>query len=416
MTRMDIRRLPPTLAAHPLRVGVPLAISVVAALGATLMLARGGEAGPVLVAACAIGVALLAVLLGRNAGRQRARQAMLHDAAKDAARQATLLLRLSTLLQRCQDAAEVEGALHDMAPRLLPGSSGFLWLRVGDGCGDTRQTGWGAAVLPPFDSTRFTSCRALAQGRMAVSGGADHPCCGGIGPTLSIPIHVNGVAGGVLGIHPAGASRDVATQRIGLTMAEGISLALSNLALREALRAQALRDPLTGLHNRRFLEEAAPGLAQAMARRGAALSVAIMDIDHFKQLNDRHGHVVGDQVLSAFGQMLRARLRGSDVVCRYGGEEFLVLMPDCDATQARDRMDRLRRAIAGGLPQAGPFVPRVTCSIGIASVEAAEPVDHAIRRADQALYAAKAAGRNGVMVAPDGTLAVRSLTMVGEAA
>ncbi|MFC7689062.1 GGDEF domain-containing protein [Paeniroseomonas aquatica] len=130
-------------------------------------------------------------------------------------------------------------------------------------------------------------------------------------------------------------------------LGDSVSLALANQALRERLRGQALRDALTGLHNRRFLEEVMPQIEAQLARDGQPVAVLMLDLDHFKSINDTHGHAVGDAVLHAVGALLIDQLRRSDVACRYGGEELAVLLPGSDIEQAAERADVLRQAIAG---------------------------------------------------------------------
>jgi diguanylate cyclase (GGDEF)-like protein/PAS domain S-box-containing protein len=165
-------------------------------------------------------------------------------------------------------------------------------------------------------------------------------------------------------------------------------------AEREQLLGQvqemARRDSLTGLPNRRALEEQLPQ-AMARARRcRSPLSVAILDIDHFKDYNDSHGHLAGDEVLRACARAWDSSLRGEDTIVRFGGEEFLVLLPDTEPEQAAAIIERLRMKTP--MDQ--------TCSAGLATWDYAESIDDLLRRADEALYLAKASGRNQLAEAP----------------
>ena len=344
------------------------------------------------------GVALLALMLcwWRTAGRAGSERRT-RDQLADAVREATRLLRMSARLQHCQNPAEVARAVLDMMPRLLPESSGNIVIFATETNGDPFRTHWGK---DDNEHSTHSSCKALTGGQMQVSD-MSGCCCVRIGePALCVPIGGGSEIRGVLRIRGPLSPRSASVQRVGLAVADAASSVLASLAVRDALRGQAMRDPLTGLYNRRMLEEVAEGMTRQAVRRGATLAVALLDIDHFKRLNDRHGHAIGDSALRAIGALLRTRLCRSDVACRYGGEEFLLLMPDCDTVQARQRMDELRRLIAGGWPEAGPHVPRFTCSIGIAAMaEDGESVAQLVRRADQALYAAKKLGRNRVSVA-----------------
>jgi diguanylate cyclase (GGDEF)-like protein/PAS domain S-box-containing protein len=150
------------------------------------------------------------------------------------------------------------------------------------------------------------------------------------------------------------------------------------------VQEMARRDPLTGLPNRRALEEQLPQVMSRARRTGEPLSVAILDIDYFKQYNDTHGHLAGDEVLRACAREWDGVLRGEDTIARVGGEEFLVLLPDTDIEQAAEIVERLR----GETPMGQ------TCSAGLAYWDHTETIDDLLRRADEALYLAKAGGRN----------------------
>ncbi|HOX45568.1 MAG TPA: GGDEF domain-containing protein [Myxococcota bacterium] len=168
------------------------------------------------------------------------------------------------------------------------------------------------------------------------------------------------------------------------------------------LYLRATRDALTGLHNRPSLEER---LARELERHGRyrrGLALLVLDLDRFKSLNDAHGHAAGDAVLRATGQVLRAQLRASDLAARVGGEEFVVLLPECDPAQAREAAEKLRRELAG-LEVAGPGGARlrVTASVGVALAgPAADSPAALLARADAACYRAKQGGRDRVCCAP----------------
>ena len=174
--------------------------------------------------------------------------------------------------------------------------------------------------------------------------------------------------------------------------------------LRASLQAgleMATRDSLTGLYNRRY---ALYELERMIARPGRGVAVMMLDLDHFKQVNDTHGHPVGDRVLRRVARRLRDELRGGDLLARIGGEEFLVALPDCDQQTALDCAERLRRAISGeGFALTGDAAPlHVTLSVGIALAAPASGETGAalIDRADAALYGAKADGRDQVTLSP----------------
>ncbi len=161
----------------------------------------------------------------------------------------------------------------------------------------------------------------------------------------------------------------------------------------------AITDALTGLYNRRYMETHVGTLVDQAVARGKPLSVLILDIDYFKSINDTHGHDAGDDVLQDFAIRIRKSIRGIDLACRYGGEEFVVVMPETDMAVATMVAERLRRRIASEpFPiQKGARMIEVTISIGIAALGPADNAAAVIKRADQALYRAKRDGRNRVV-------------------
>jgi diguanylate cyclase (GGDEF)-like protein len=177
--------------------------------------------------------------------------------------------------------------------------------------------------------------------------------------------------------------------------------------LQTLLREQALRDPLTGLHNRRYLFEAGPQLVELTRRQDSGLCLVLLDLDRFKALNDQHGHHAGDQVLQAFAQLLQMTVRRSDIVCRHGGEEFVLLMPHIDPHGAHALLARLLEAYAQMQvefrrhPEATPqLLGGLTFSAGLAvAPNHGGTLDVLLSRADRALYAAKDAGRARIEVA-----------------
>jgi diguanylate cyclase (GGDEF)-like protein len=198
---------------------------------------------------------------------------------------------------------------------------------------------------------------------------------------------------------------------LALTVAEDLALALANLRLRETLRSQAIRDPLTGLFNRRYLEETMEREINRVKRQRTSLGVIMMDLDHFKQYNDTFGHSAGDELLSALGILLKSHIRGEDIACRYGGEEFLLILPGASMEIALERAESLRLAVKEIHLHYSGLKP-TTLSLGVAVYP-----DHGdnglqlIQSADAALYRAKNAGRDRVVAAerPDDTITLAPL-------
>lgn len=166
-------------------------------------------------------------------------------------------------------------------------------------------------------------------------------------------------------------------------------------AQHELVREMALRDQLTSLHNRHHLDAEAPRLLDEAQRTGAPLSLVVVDIDHFKKINDRYGHSRGDEVLMAVADILRGIVRGQQLVVRYGGEEFIMLLPGTTTLQAGLGAERLREKVAAANPAGIP----VTASFGIATLAPGESFDQLFSRADAAVYEAKRSGRNQVVSA-----------------
>jgi diguanylate cyclase (GGDEF)-like protein len=217
------------------------------------------------------------------------------------------------------------------------------------------------------------------------------------GETLGVLHILDGAVGG----GKAGEARMADKCRLAKILADNIGLGIANLKLRESMRNLSIRDPLTGLFNRRYMEEA---LAQEMhrsKRNEAELAVIMTDIDHFKQFNDNFGHDGGDAVLRALGEFFTKHVRGSDIACRYGGEEFILILSPSTFEGARERAEKIRAG--AGLLQvkhAGRDLGTITLSLGVAVFpQHAVEAQALMKAADLALYQAKREGRNRVVTA-----------------
>jgi diguanylate cyclase (GGDEF)-like protein/PAS domain S-box-containing protein len=167
--------------------------------------------------------------------------------------------------------------------------------------------------------------------------------------------------------------------------------------LTDQLQEQSLRDPLTGLYNRRHLNEFLPREIMRAKRKQSRVSVIIGDVDHFKSINDSYGHLAGDEVLKTTAAILTESLRGSDIVCRYGGEEFLLILPEADSLPAARRAEQIRQKCADTLFQHKGLTIRITISFGVATYpDHAQNLDDLLNKADKALYISKNLGRNQV--------------------
>jgi diguanylate cyclase (GGDEF)-like protein len=339
-----------------------------------------------------------------------------------------LLSDLANALQAANVRDESYTIIEGLAGQLLRGTPGSLYIYSHSRDHLHLAAAWGGAAelaaLPPFFAP--DTCWALRRGMPLVGrvGGAALNCthvANGDHSYLCMPIHAQGTVYGVL--HLVSASLDYErafAHAMGLAqgLAEQLSLALANIELRERLRNFAIRDGLTGLYNRRFLEEFLDRELSRADRTATKVAVGLLDIDHFKMFNDNFGHGIGDEVLKRIGAYLVNAVRKTDIVCRYGGEEIVVVLPDCDVERARAVGEKLREGIARlDLSDAGANLPRVTASIGMTVYPDLCPDrTELIASADRAMYRAKRAGRNRVCVAQDAEEAAGETNLAAAAA
>lgn len=325
--------------------------------------------------------------------------------------QTARLHELSQLLQTANDASEAIELFERLTPVLFLGGSGSLHTISASRVDlETRST-FGTERERRREITKPEDCWALRKGRTHVVddvkktivcthlGGRD----GVVDPHACVPLIAQGEMLGVLHVSfpqaLLGESPISARQGELESIANALALAFGNLSLRERLKAQSVRDGLTGLFNRRFLEEALPREIERCRRRGAPLIVAMADLDHFKRLNDTWGHEAGDLAIQRFAQELRRSFRQEDLLCRYGGEEFCLVLPECELDDARRRcttlLAEMREAqIRFGNEAVGP----VTVSLGLAAFPVqGDTAETLLRAADAALYNAKRAGRDRIV-------------------
>jgi len=278
------------------------------------------------------------------------------------------------------------------------------------------QAAWGDSVItekafPP------DQCWALRRGKVHRGQGSAKPMrCAHVSESLAggytcIPLAAQGETLGVLCLqnpsqsqNPLLGSLEHQTEALilrAIAVAERISLVLANLSVREVLRNQSIRDSLTGLFNRRFMEESLEREVRRAARNQEGLALLMLDLDHFKHFNDTFGHQAGDVLLRGFGDFLSQGTRGHDVVCRYGGEEFLIFLSGTSVDAACERADLLREDLKQlTVRHAGQVLGSVTASFGVSAYpDHGATVEALVRAADKALYRAKQEGRDRVVVA-----------------
>jgi diguanylate cyclase (GGDEF)-like protein/PAS domain S-box-containing protein len=331
-------------------------------------------------------------------------------------RESMLLNEMGDLLSSCRDAKEAYDVVTRFAQKLFPNVSGGISVISASRNYVEQISSWGSS--PPQEQVFVPGdCWALRRGRVhSVNSNSIDPRCQHVTPDsrihhICVPMAAQGEALGVLHLQSDYIAADPASRepavspgsRISLAVAMGehIALALANLALRESLRNQAIHDPLTGLFNRHYMEEILERELHRSIRQKSSVGTIMIDVDHFKIFNDTHGHVTGDRILRAIGHFLRTHSRTEDIACRYGGEEFIVILPETTLDVTIRRAEELRIGISELHNQGmGTNLPGVTASLGVASfpMHSLNIVD-LIQSADAALYRAKREGRNRVAVA-----------------
>ncbi|MBI4796192.1 MAG: GGDEF domain-containing protein, partial [Deltaproteobacteria bacterium] len=201
--------------------------------------------------------------------------------------------------------------------------------------------------------------------------------------------------------------RSDSRQRLATTAARQIALSLANLNLKNFLLQQAIRDPLTGLFNRRYMEETLEREIFRVMRKDAPLGIIMLDVDSFKNHNDSLGHEAGDMLLQAMGSFLRSNIRREDVACRYGGDEFVLILPEASLEVTRQRAEKLRQEVQRfQVDYRGQPLGSLTISVGVALFPThGERGEAVLKAADAALYRAKEGGRNRVVTATEAGIA-----------
>jgi diguanylate cyclase (GGDEF)-like protein len=323
-----------------------------------------------------------------------------------------LLNQMGDLLQSCFTLDEAYGIFSRLAPRLFPAEGGAIFAL--DASRDLIEpvATWGPN---PPDAAPFPveNCWALRHGRThVVLDTTSGVLCQHLpkpvpSAYLCTPLAPQGKALGVLFVMvesaPGTAPRTLshAKQRLAEAVAGQLGLGLGNVQLREVLRIQSIHDPLTGLFNRRYMEETLEREVHRARRNARPMSVLMLDIDSFKQQNDAFGHEAGDAVLRELGALLKGSLRREDIPCRYGGEEFVLVLPEASLDGAARRAEQLREAVKRlRIPFRDRSIGPITVSVGVAAFPDHGEDGHAVlQAADAALYEAKRAGRDRISVA-----------------
>ncbi|WP_454781549.1 diguanylate cyclase [Legionella sp. WA2022007384] len=332
------------------------------------------------------------------------------QALQDKNEQITLLVEMSDIMLACNSQNELSNVMTKYCQRMLNFSSGYLYVMHPSKNYLEIATTWGT---PNAQESTFTpeQCWAIRLGRIHhVRSSHNELMCNHVNLSndlnstyLCVPLMAQNDIYGLLYLEiveetPAAFSDN---QRLFITaFAELTALAFANVRLRENLRYQSMRDPLTGLYNRRYLEDFLLKQIHQSDRTKAPLAVLMLDLDHFKKINDTYGHDAGDAALKELGKVLQDDIRMGDLAARYGGEEFIVVFYDTDANMIKNRAENIRNSVSRiqikyGAQHVGP----ITISIGISIFPThGRTPEELIESADKALYFAKANGRNQVIL------------------
>lgn len=318
-----------------------------------------------------------------------------------------LLAEMARLMQTELSQKETLQLASTYCQKLIPASEGEFFLYRNSADVLQHAAAWGQAeekgtdaILNPKD------CWAIRRGRWHLSVHnhdlrcPHYPAASGTEPVTDccLPLMAYGEILGLLHIRQIGL-RDLSEEglQIAEAVAEQTALALANGRMRQVLETQSIKDPLTGLYNRRFMDETLNRELVRAERNGACLSVVMIDLDNFKQLNDSYGHSAGDAVLRAASALIVQSLRSSDIACRFGGEELIIILPDCPPEGAVARAESIRVALEEmSLVDHGQTLT-ATASFGVSSTQTCGGNQNALlKAADSALYAAKRSGKNRV--------------------
>jgi diguanylate cyclase (GGDEF)-like protein len=318
----------------------------------------------------------------------------------------SLLQDMSGLLNACTTVDEAGTILVKILPQLLPGLNGAISAMMSPRNKLKVLAHWGDE-WPGAQTFKSKECWALRKGHHHTSREqetnvlCEHFDASLKGEAICIPLVAQGENTGVL--HLISNTSHVRDRdfKIAASAAEQIGLALANLHLRNNLRQQAIRDPLTGIYNRRYMMETLQQEFSRAKRLHSTIGVLMVDLDHFKKFNDTYGHNTGDVVLRRVAQELSKNSRTEDTVCRFGGEEFCLVCPDISLENAQYLAEKFRKRIRNlDLRIQHKPIDTVTLSIGIALFpHHAHDAELLLKSADEALYRAKAEGRDRVIVA-----------------
>jgi len=330
-------------------------------------------------------------------------------------REIASLNRMSDMLRAVIAVSEAYPLIPKFLNELFPADSGALYVFNGSRSFLEAVASWGSSppgedIFPPEECWALRRGQKHEIGELEAGAACKHLKAPLPAVAVCIPMMAQGETLGLFHLRGAAEPHRGAgephlgeyKQRLAQAAAEQIAVALANAKLQETLRAQASRDPLTGLLNRRSFEESLDRELHRMVRHKSKLGVLMADLDHFKRFNDRFGHAAGDVALREVGRFLLKNARKEDLVCRFGGEELTIVLGDCSRKDALRRAEQIREGLRDlYLEHDGKSLGTLTLSLGIAFFpEHGRSPEQLLRAADAALYQAKRGGRDRVVVAP----------------
>jgi diguanylate cyclase (GGDEF)-like protein len=336
-------------------------------------------------------------------------------------REIILLGKMSKVLQSCSSLEEAHQVITGLVQPLFPEFFGALFIINSENNSIEFVASWGDEKFKHQLSSshnecllrKCENCYLIQLNNRELSHHQVNQCQWN-SETFCIPIVAQDKLLGILHLCANKPGQfNVAKQQLALTVAENISLTLANLKLYEELQQQSIRDPLTGLYNRRYLEEYLEREIQRSMRNSLSLAVIMIDVDHFKHFNDKFGHEAGDTVLRELGNFLQKEFRGSDVVCRYGGEEFTIILPEISKQNAFNRAEKVRKGVKRlNIQHWSNRLNAITISLGVACFPENGLTGTALMQAaDEALYSAKQLGRDRVVSAAQLTSYFNSISL-----
>ena len=320
-----------------------------------------------------------------------------------------LLGEMSNILQACLTTEEAYNTVGQLIEPLFPNMPGAVFVISNSKQLVTAVASWGDASATTEMLFTPHECWGLRRGRShlmesdrnAINCKHTHHDSQNYA-SLCVPMMAQGEALGILYLNAnePGILTE-AKQQLAITVAEQIALAFANLKLHEALQQQSIRDPLTGLFNRRYLEESLEREISRAERQQQTVGIIMLDVDHFKQFNDTFGHDAGDTLLRELGIFLKKNIRGSDIACRFGGEELIIILPEASLEITLQRAEQIREGIKHlNLHSRHQQLGTITLSLGVANFpQHGITGEMVIQAADSALYQAKAQGRDRVIAA-----------------